>query len=84
MELSISLCFVSFKTGVYIPKLSFYDKYLKSSNILGYCNTQPVAMAAIVGKKFPLCGFLWTLYEGVSGYSSNPPENFSFLHFFLD
>ena len=46
-------------------KIIFLWQLFKSCSILGYCNTQPVAMAAIVDKKFPLRGFLGTLCEGV-------------------
>ena len=48
-----------FKTWLYIPKLSFYDKYNKNYMILGYNNRQPAAMAVILNKKKSSPGIFW-------------------------
>ena len=53
MELTISLFCLIQNMNMH-TKISFYDKYFKSCRILMYCNTQTVALAAIVDKKFPL------------------------------
>ena len=82
LELIIPLRFFSFKTWVYIPNLSFHNKYKKRYSILGYSNRQLAVMAAILNKKNLALGYLGTLYQVFCGHLKTFPKNFSFLHFF--
>ena len=54
----------------------------KKYMMLGYNNRESVAMAAILNTFFFHWDFQGLFTMGFSGYPSNFPENFSFLHFF--
>ena len=60
-----SIVFLSLKTWICTPKLSFCEKYYQGTAFFGYGISQMVVMAVILDEKFSSARIWGTLHQGI-------------------